>query len=164
LNGRQVVAIDLSYSELEETRERETKKESLKIVMDATDLKFLTKSFEVATSFFTLMFIENSLHPKVFSEIHRVLKENGRFLMWDVRIPERVEDASAFGLSLEIALPGEKVTTSYGTKWENKEQDLEYFKALATKTGFRIVKEWTRDEVFFLELMKQPSEAAPSVK
>src|SRR5512136_2785483 len=36
LNGKQVVSIDTSEEELEET-----KNESLKIVMDATDLKFI---------------------------------------------------------------------------------------------------------------------------
>jgi len=152
LNGRQVVAIDPSSSELEEA-----KNESLKVVMDATDLKFLPKTFNVATSFFTLMFIENSLHSKVFSEIHRVLKENGRFLLWDARIPKRVEDAIGFGIRLEIVLSSEKVETSYGTKWENKEQNIEYFKELATRTGFKVMREEIKGEVFFLELVKQSS-------
>ncbi|MFX1255363.1 MAG: hypothetical protein ACFFCZ_27420 [Promethearchaeota archaeon] len=46
LNSRNVIAIDQSYKELEETEN-----ESRKILMDATDLKFLALSFEVAMSF-----------------------------------------------------------------------------------------------------------------
>ncbi|MFB0543511.1 MAG: class I SAM-dependent methyltransferase [Candidatus Bathyarchaeia archaeon] len=157
LMGRKVIAIDISSSELEEARERETDKESLKIVMDASDLKFLSESFDVATSFFALMYIENDLHQKVFNEVNRVLKENGRFLIWDVRIPERVKDARGFTIPLEIILPDEKVGTGYGVKWDK--QDLEYFKGLATRTGFKVLGEWKKDEIFFLELLKHTSGA-----
>lgn len=148
LNGRKVVAIDLSYLTRPDN-------DSLKIVMDATDLKFLPKSFDVATSFFTLMYIENDDHLKVFNEVYRVLKEHGRFLIWDVRIPQRVEDKPFFLLPLEIILPEEKVEAGYGVKLD--QQDLEYFKGLARRTGFKVVGEWTEDEIFFLELMKQLS-------
>lgn len=150
LNGRKVIAIDKRYEELEETEN-----ESLKIVMDATDLKFLHSSFDVATSFFTLMYIENDLHPRVFNEIHRVLKEHGRFLIWDAKIPQRVEDKPFFFVPLEIKLPGEKVETGYGSILDH--QDLEYFKGLAKRTGFKVVSEWEKDEIFFLELIKHLS-------
>ena len=51
LNGNQVVAIDKNEREL-----KETQNEALKIVMDATELKFLSQSFDVCTSFFSLMY------------------------------------------------------------------------------------------------------------
>lgn len=70
LNGSNVISIDLSFLTRPEN-------DSLKILMDATDLKFLTSSFDVATSFFTFLYIENHLHPKVVSEVHRVLKDQG---------------------------------------------------------------------------------------
>jgi len=47
LNGGQVVAIDISKREL-----LETQNEALKVIMDATELKFLPKSIDVCTSFF----------------------------------------------------------------------------------------------------------------
>ena len=83
LNGKQVIAVDTSERELQETVS-----ESLKVVMDATDLKFLPKSFDVCTAFFSLMYIPKNKHLEVFKEVHRVLKDNGRFLLWDARTRE----------------------------------------------------------------------------
>ena len=150
LNGKQVVAIDTRIEELEET-----KNDSLKIVMDATDLKFLPLSFDVVTSFFSLMYIKNDNHLKVFKEVHKILKSGGTFHLWDVRIPQKYTDKKVFVLPLEILLTGDKVETGYGIGWKNKEQDLEYFKELAGKADLNIVDEWARDEIFYLGLTKQ---------
>lgn len=148
LNGKQVVAIDTRIDELQET-----KNASLKVVMDATDLKFLPSSFDVVTSFFSLMYMKNENHPKVFKEIHKVLRSSGKFHIWDVRIPPKHADEKVFALPLEVIFPGGKVNTGYGVGWENKDQDLEYFKKLAEKAGFNIIDEWTRGEIFYLGLM-----------
>ena len=147
LNGRDVVAIDLSIRELEETEN-----ESLKLVMDAADLKFLPSSFAATTSFFTLLYVDREKQEKVFNEVHRVLEEGGRFLIWDVAIPERVEGKSFFLVRLEITLPDEKVDAGYGVSLVH--QDIEYFKGLAGKTGFKVADEWCRGELFHLELVK----------
>ncbi len=157
LNGRKVIAIDVRIEELEEA-----KNDSLKIVMDATDLKFLPSSFDVATSFFSLMYIKNDHHLKTFKEVHEVLKNGGRFFIWDVRIPPKPADKTIFVVPLEILLPDEKVETRYGTKWNHKEQHLEYFKELARRTDFEIVDEWKRDKIFYLELMKRASSTSPN--
>jgi SAM-dependent methyltransferase len=148
LNGRQVVAIDLSEQEL-----KETENEALKIVMDATDIKFLPSTFDVATSFFTLLYIPRDKQEQVFTEVHRVLKDNGKFLIWDVNIPENVEGKAFFVVSLEVLLPGETVTTGYGVPLARL--DLEPIKDLAGKTGFGIVDEWCSDETYYLELVKK---------
>jgi Methyltransferase domain. len=157
LNGRKVIAIDVRIEELEET-----KNDSLKVVMDATDLKFLPSSFDVAASFFSLMYIKNEHHLKTFKEVHKVLKDRGRFFIWDVRVPPKPMDKTIFVVPLEILLPNKKVETSYGIKWDNKEQDLEYFKGLVRRTDFKIVDEWSRDEIFYLELMKHASSTSPN--
>jgi ubiquinone/menaquinone biosynthesis C-methylase UbiE len=91
LNGEQVVAIDTREGELMETHN-----EALKVVMDAADLRFLPKSFDVCTAFFSLMYIPKSIHQKVFEEVFRVLKDRGRFLIWNARIPENVTGYEAF--------------------------------------------------------------------
>ena len=150
LNGKQVVAIDIRLDELQET-----KNDGLKVVMDATDLTFLPSSFDVVTSFFSLMYIKNDNHLKVFKEIHKVLRSNGKFHIWDVRIPQKHTDEKIFVIPLEVILPGGKVNTGYGVGWENKEQDLKYFKDLAGKTGYKIIGEWAKDETFYLELNKK---------
>lgn len=70
LNGRNAISIDLSFLTRQDS-------DSLKILMDASDLKFLSCQFEVAAAFFTFMYIENDNHWKVFREVHRVLKGLG---------------------------------------------------------------------------------------
>lgn len=149
LNGRQVIAIDTRIKELEET-----KNDSLKIVMDATDLKFLPSSFDAATSFFSLMYIKKEHHLTVFEEVHKVLKEGGKFYLWDVRIPSKHVDKPIFAMFLEVLLPNGKVETGYGVGWDDKEQDLDYFRELAGRSAFKILEEWTREELFYLELRK----------
>ena len=157
LNGRKVIAIDKSIKELEGAEN-----DSLKVVMDATDLKFLPASFDVVTSFFTLIYIENDRHREVFNEVYNVLKEHGRFLIWDVTIPRRFEDKPFFMVPLEVMMPDGKVEAGYGIEWGRKEQDLEYFKRLATRAGFEAVGEWSKGEIFFLELIKHPPDATPN--
>ncbi len=148
LNGRQVVAID--------TRERElqgAQNEALKVVMDAVELKFLPESFDVCTAFFSFMYIPKSKHLKVFEETHRVLKVNGKLLLWDVKIPEKFGDYKAFMVRLKVRLPNEKIEAGYGVKWQ--EQDIEHFKKLAQKTMFEVTNEWIKDEIFYLEMSKK---------
>jgi len=147
LNGKQVIAIDTSEKELEDTQN-----EALKVIMDATDLKFLPESFDVCTAFFSLMYIPNNRHLKVFKETYRVLKNHGKFLVWAVRIPEKRGDYKAFIVRLQIQLPNEEIEAGYGAKW--KMQNIEYFKELAQKTKFRIISEWSKGEIFYLEMSK----------
>jgi ubiquinone/menaquinone biosynthesis C-methylase UbiE len=147
LNGKQVIAIDTSERELAETRN-----EALKVVMDATDLKFLPKSFDVCTSFFSLMYIPKKKHSKVFEEAYRALKDNGRFLVWDVKIPEKLGKYKAFMVRLKIRLNNEWVEAGYGVKWRT--QDIKHFKELARKTKFKILSEWSKREIFYLEMSK----------
>jgi len=147
LNGRNAISVDLSFLTRQDS-------DSLKILMDASDLKFLSCQFEVAAAFFAFMYIENDNHWKVFKEVHRVLKDGGRFLIWDSRIPKSFEDKRFFVLPLEILLPNEKVQATYGVKLDN--QDVPYFKGLASRLGFEVAGEWEKEEVFFLELKKLP--------
>jgi hypothetical protein len=51
-------------------------------------------------------------------------------------------------------LPTEEVETGYGTSWD-KVQNIMYFKKLARKTGFRVMKEWSKGEIFHLEMAKR---------
>lgn len=149
LDEKQVVSIDTSEEELEET-----KNESLKVVMDATDLKFLPESFDVCTAFFSLMYIPKKNHLKIFTQVYRILKKGGRFLLWDVKIPERNKEFRVFAVRLKIKLPNEEVETGYGTIWD-KTQDVEYFRQLALKAGFKVTDAWCKNDVFFLEMIKE---------
>lgn len=148
LNGEQVVAIDTREGELMETHN-----EALKVVMDAADLRFLPKSFDVCTAFFSLMYIPKSIHQKVFEEVFRVLKDRGRFLIWNARIPENVTGYEAFIVHLKVKLPDEEVGTAYGVKWQT--QSLEHFKGMARLTGFKVTKESSKNGIFHLEMQKR---------
>jgi SAM-dependent methyltransferase len=148
LNGSQVVAIDTSERELAETMN-----EALKIVMDATDLKFLPDSFNVCTAFFSMMYIPKSKHSKVFEEVHKVLKDNGQFLLWDVKILRTRTQYREFIVPLTVRLPDETVETGYGVKWQT--QDIDHFKGLAKKHKFKVVDEWSRDETIHLKMLKE---------
>ena len=75
LVGEHVISIDPSIEEL-----KEAPSNSIKIVMNAENLLFLDETFNVVTSFFTLMYISKDKHDKVISEVYRVLKDKGSFI------------------------------------------------------------------------------------
>lgn len=147
LNGKQVIAIDINLKELQETRN-----EALKVVMDATDLKFLPKSFDVCTAFFSFMYIPNNKHLKVFKEIHKVLKDSGKFLIWDAKIPKKCKKCKVFKVRLKVQLPTSEIMTDYGVKWNP--QNVKHFKELALKTNFKIINQWSSGKIFHLEMSK----------
>lgn len=149
LKSEQVIAVDISKYELEESPAG-----PLKIIMDARELKFLDDTFNTATSFFTMMYINGYDHQKVFDEIYRVLARRGRFLIWDVNLTKRPEDQDIFVVPLTIHLPDEKIGTRYGSQWPLEPHDLAYFKGLARKAGFQIISEKENGKTFFLSLRK----------
>ena len=150
LKGSQVIAIDPNRRELEEAADG-----PLKIVMDATDLQFLDNSFEVVTSFFTLMYIKAPDQEKVFGEVYRVLGTKGRFLVWDVDLPQRMEtDKEIVAFYLKAILPDQEIETGYGTKWPKQVKDLSHYKKMAESVGFIVTAQSENERVFFLELQK----------
>jgi ubiquinone/menaquinone biosynthesis C-methylase UbiE len=150
LKGRQVIAIDISKRELVEAPPG-----PLKIVMDARDLKFLDDMFNTATVFFTFMYIASDDHQKVFEELHRVLRQGGRLLIWDVKFPEMKDKTKNMALfPFKFILPEKEIRTGYGVRRPEKEQGLTHFMELAKETGFQVVSHKEIDRWFFLEVVK----------
>jgi len=150
LKGEQVIAIDINKRELEEAPAG-----PLKIVMDATDLKFLDSTFNATTSFFTLMYIKDPDHAKVFNEVFRVLAPGGLFMIWDAVFTERVDkekDMAVFPLLIQ--LPDKEIETGYGVVWPEKGRELSHYTQLAEAAGFDVITQEETDQVFYLELMK----------
>ncbi len=149
----QVVAIDLSKRELEDAPPG-----PLKIVMDATDLKFLDGSFQTATAFFSLMYMRPEVQQKVFAEVFRVLARGGRWLIWDAVIPQPLENGTRGPVfRFRFHLPGKTVQTGYGTLWPEKPMDLDYYQRVARAAGFEISAARQRPgafQTFTLELRK----------
>lgn len=130
----QVIAVDVSKRELEEAPAG-----PLKIVMDATDLKFLDNSFDTATAFFSLMYMRPEVQQRVFPEVFRVLTRGGAWIIWDAVIPTALEnDTRGPVFRFRFQLPGKVVQTGYGTFWPDNPMDLDYYKRLARETGFEI--------------------------
>ncbi|MFC1997039.1 class I SAM-dependent methyltransferase [Chloroflexota bacterium] len=150
LKGKQVVAIDPNKKELEDAAEG-----PLKIVMDASDLLFLDDTFHIVTSFFTLMYIKDSQHDKVFEEAFRILVSGGRFILWDLDLPQCLDESKEIvAVYLNIKLPEKEIMTGYGTRWPNQEQGLPYYKNVAEKVGFVATDQKVNGRVFQLELKK----------
>jgi len=126
----------------------------LKIIMDATDLKFLENSFESVTAFFTLMYIPIENHLRVFEEIKRVLKKGGEFMLWDVNIPKRGNNQKdMIGVELKVILPKETIDAGYGVFWD-KEQNNQHFLNLAQQIGFKIIENEQKDEIYYIRMQK----------
>ena len=148
LMGRQVVAIDKSWSELEETTN-----EALKLVMDATDLKFLDGSFDAVTSFYTLMYMDDETHRKVLREAYRVLRKGGTLHVWDVAMDPDAASKPFILVSVEARLPGETIKTSYGHRL-NKKLTIDSLSALGEDAGFTVVESRRLQGSFYLVLRK----------
>jgi SAM-dependent methyltransferase len=150
LKGKQVVAIDL-YS----WGMRRTPPGPLKLVMDATDLKFLDESFGVVTSFFTLMYMSPEQQQKALREALRVLKPGGRMRIWDVQLPVSTDPKKDIVVYPFIfKLPGETVETGYGTSFPKQPLDLPYYTKVAQDAGFTVEEREVVGHTFRLVLRK----------
>ena len=123
--------------------------------MDARELKFLDKTFDSITSFFTLMYINKADHNKVFTETHRVLKDGGNFTIWDVNIPKYTGGIKdIFLVPLEVRLKNKKIKTAYGISWNQAEQDMEYYINLGKEVGFGVANTEQMDQAYYIKFKK----------
>ena len=54
---------------------------------------------------------------------------------------------------LKVKLPDEETEAGYGVEWQ--EQNIGYFRELARKTKFKIINEWGKGGIFYLEMSKE---------
>jgi ubiquinone/menaquinone biosynthesis C-methylase UbiE len=148
--GSRVVAIDRLKSELEDTPAG-----PLKIVMDARELQFLDASFDAATAFFALMYVQPTDHERLFAEVHRVLRPGAPFIVWDVAIPPRLpEGKEIIMVRPEIVLRDGTLATGYGVRAQGRRQDLDWFVQLAGRTGLVVEARKQEGSLFRLDMRR----------
>jgi len=150
LMGNQVISIDKNQRELEEAPS-----DNLKIVMDATELKFLDETFGTAASFYTLMYMDKKAKQETINEVYRVLKPSGKFLVWGSEIPsEKPNDKAVFYVvPLEITLPKKEIKTGYGVRFIF--QDKKLIAEMCKKAGFELNIETEKGPMFYFEFIKK---------
>ncbi|MFC2161676.1 hypothetical protein ACFLRX_08505, partial [Acidobacteriota bacterium] len=101
------------------------------------------------------MYINSKDHKQVFQEIHRVLDDGGRLLIWDVIFPVIEDDKKEMAVfPLKISLPEKEITTGYGVNWPGEGQGLPHYLRLAEEVGYEVTYQKTQDMWFYLELKK----------
>jgi ubiquinone/menaquinone biosynthesis C-methylase UbiE len=144
MKPEQVIAIDLFKRELEEAPPG-----PLKIVMDASDMRFLDASFPTVTAFYSLMYMKPEVQAKVFVEVARVLQPGGRWLIWDAIVPQNPNDGTkGIVFYFDFQLPHAQVKTGYGTPWPDRPYDESHYRALARQAGLQVVASRRDDSVF----------------
>ena len=153
IKPKQVVAIDISPREL-----KEAPSDFLKVVMDASDLKFLDNSFPTVTAYYSLMFMKPDIHEKVFAEVFRVLQPGGTWLIWDAVVPAATpgSEKESFTAWLRTHLPHETIVYGYSMVKLGRPLDVAYYSGLATHAGFQVaeVQEQGGGKSFLMKLRK----------
>lgn len=150
--GPNVVAIDISEAEL-----LDAPVDCIKVVMDASDLRFARGTFSLVTSFFSLMYITPEKRHLVFTEAFRVLRPGGVFRIWDAMIPPRgAAPEDIFVVNVSVALATGSASAGYGCRWERAVQDSGLYRQLATDAGFAIEQQ-TADDASFTLILRKPA-------
>lgn len=147
LYGCQVTAIDNRQEELDEAPEG-----FLKRLMDATCLQFSENTFDYATFFYTLMFMDEETQRKAIQEAFRVIKNGGELYIWDCGIVSAYPEP--FCISLEICLPQEHISTTYGVG-KLGGQSCESIKVLCLDAGLSLLAQRVSDDGFYLRFVKR---------
>ena len=130
-----VISIDNRYDELEEAP-----CDTIKIVMDACDMKFLDGTFDTACCFYTLMYIRKDKWKQLFAELYRVLRPGANLLVWDTIIPAKPVDGEKFLLvptSVQLS-PEHILKPCYGVVWEGRQATAQDYLETATDQGFSV--------------------------
>ena len=136
--GNETVCVDISKTEIGEARSRGAVANWVQC--DASSMPFKNSTFDVATLFFSLMYIKTPERKHaVMAEAKRVLKSTGMLHLWDATIREKPDLYVVF---VEANLPdGTKIHTGYGVKGKGeKEQTLELISKLALEAGFKAAR------------------------
>lgn len=140
-----VTAIDKYKEELDEAPDT-----FKKIQMNACNLRFLNKSFENVTAFYSFMFMEEIEQIAALKEIHRVLKSNGKLYIWDTLISNPKE----FLVDLNVVSSDFNRTVTYGITKNTILNSLDHLIKNITMIGFKLEKKESESNNFYLVFSK----------
>ncbi len=148
--GKKCISIDKREDEL-----LECENDSLKIVMDASQMTFVNESFEKVTCFFSLMYMDEDIKKKVLAEGNRVLKKGGVLEVWDSIVPSYDGgEKDIFLAHLEVSCCDKITKTTYGVMIEGKEQDKKSIVDILFELGMEEVEAVEIGESFKLKFRK----------
>lgn len=127
--GSNVIAVDKYRSEIQEAWDKAPDAEWM--VADGTKLPFKSESLDVATTFFSCMYMTDNVKKEVFSEVQRILKRGGEFLIWDVQMAAKNK---VFAIRLAVDIEERTVKTIYGVK--AKDQTADSLRHFLEQAGF----------------------------
>lgn len=142
----QVIAIDNRQDEIDEAPDCCTK-----ILMDATDLKFESDTFDHVTFFYSLMYMNANVQEKAISEAYRVLKQNGKLWIWDVEISSAYPEP--FVTNLAIHYEQTAIQTTYGIV-KRDGQSIRSIGDSIVSCGFQPINSWISQEHFCMQYRK----------
>lgn len=145
LYTNQVIAIDNRQDELDEAPDCCTK-----ILMDATDLKIESDTFDHVTFFYSLMYMNANVQEKAISEAYRVLKQNGKLWIWDVEISSAYPEPFATSLSIHYE-------TAIQTTYSVVKRDGQSIRSIGNSIvscGFQQINSWISQEHFCMQYRK----------
>lgn len=146
--GARVIAIDKYLSEVNEARGKSP--EAGWMLADATALPYDAHSFDLATAFFSCMYMSTEVKEKVFREANRILKTGGEFWIWDARIQPKSKN---FAIRLQVKLPDQqKINTMYGVR--GKEQSASLIGQMLQANGFTTEVISTQKHWFMIKATK----------
>lgn len=150
LYGKKVIAIDKLEEEL-----LETNNDAVNIVMDACNLDFSSKKFDMVTFFYSLMYMNKTTKDQALKEAMRVLKPGGRLEIWDTEVPEFLENNKDIQVAdISINIDGIKLKTSYGVRIEDKQQTLKSISLILKKYSDSIITPKKEGQAFHIILKK----------
>ncbi|MGE3063672.1 MAG: class I SAM-dependent methyltransferase [bacterium] len=134
--GKNVIAVDKSLRELEET-----KNISLKTVSDGRFLPFRNESFDNGTAFFAFMYMPVKTRIEVMKELYRVLRNKGRLYIFEPRIIcGNYKPITLLTVNLKIKVNSDVVSTGYGSILAKGGQTIAHFVKIAKISGFALEK------------------------
>lgn len=146
LYGSAVTVIDNRQEELDEAP-----CSCPKLLMDAASLAFADASFENVTFFYSLMYMNRPVQKAALAEAVRVLKPDGRLLLWDCEITSAYPEP--FLAELDIRWAQERICTTYGVV-KSDPQSMEDFLNLCRGNGLTLLKKKNGGGHFYLEFRK----------